>query len=113
MLYFLALLKWIAVVGVLLVGLDYVLIAAGGNVPYVAFGDFQAYNLPVGLFVMVVAVALARWWTITVTRKVVVRDETDPVTGARVRTRSSSIFAAAQPANLSAPDFPEPPGDLS
>ena len=63
--YLLALMKWSLIVFLIAGGLFFTLTGLGIDVPVVKFNGFEANNLPAGIALLLVAVALAYFWRIT------------------------------------------------
>lgn len=65
-----AFLKFLLVTGLLCVGVFFLFAHFGVEIPLVRYKGLEAHNLPVGIVIMVVAVALAKLWKIEESRTV-------------------------------------------
>ena len=76
-------LKFVVVILSLLVGVGFLAIGLGADIPQLEFKDVKAYDVPIGIAFLVFGVAIATFWTITHEQVRVIESESrNPVTGA-------------------------------
>jgi len=57
--------KWVSVILLLGLGIDFLLRGVGVAVPVITFHGFSAQQLPAGAFLVVAGIALARLWSVS------------------------------------------------
>jgi hypothetical protein len=62
---FLAILKVVVVVGLLYLGVAFLLRGLGVDLPVLKYKGLEAHNIPAGVILLVGAIALAKWWPVS------------------------------------------------
>jgi hypothetical protein len=79
-------LKSILVVLILACGAFFVATGLGVEVPLIKYEGFEAYNIPAGIIILLVGLALAKFWRISTTET---SEETTTVTSANGSTTTT------------------------
>lgn len=104
---FLALLKFILVLGLLAVGALFLLKGLGFDVPTLKFEGLEARDTPAGIALLIIGVALARFWKIRHTTTITKTRVTESPHDERVITTKSKMRQDVQ----FMPEISDPPDD--